>query len=60
MSEQEYIELSRKLDYGLRLAEKRMLHEKALHGEDIIVCDDAGSIVRIPARQVIADHPVFQ
>ena len=54
MSDKEYLELSRKLDYGLQLAEKRMLEEKALHGQDIIVCDAYNNIQRIPASQALA------
>lgn len=53
MSDKEYIELSRKLDYGLQLAGRRMLEEKALRGEDVIVCDADNNIQRIPARQAI-------
>ncbi len=42
-----------KLDYGLRLAEQRMLEEKALRGQDLIVCDANNNIQRIPARQIV-------
>jgi hypothetical protein len=54
MSDKEYLELTRKLDYGLQLAERRMLEEKALHNQDVIVCDAYNNIQRIPARQVLA------
>lgn len=60
MSNREYFEFSKKLDEGLLLAEKRMLHEKALRGETVVVCDDNDQIVRIPACQVIAEHQIFQ
>ena len=53
MTEKEILELQNKLDEGLRLAEKRMLEEKALHGEDIIVCNDDGIIQRIPAKKAL-------
>ncbi len=36
MSDDERKELSRKLHYGLALAERRMLEEKALRNEDVI------------------------
>ena len=39
MSNKEVHELSEKLKHGLELAEKRMLHEKALRGECVVVCD---------------------
>jgi hypothetical protein len=60
MSEQEIKELTEKLDYGLKLAEKRMLHDKASKGEDVIVCDKDHNIIRIPASEVIANNPIFQ
>ena len=60
MSDKEYKELSKKIDKGLLLAEKRMLQEKALRGESVIVCDKNNNIQRIPAQQVIAETSVFQ
>ena len=51
MSDKEYKDLSRKIDKGLELAEKRMLHEKALRGESVVVCDKDNNIQRIPAQQ---------
>ena len=60
MSEKDYLELSRKFDEGLELAEKRMLQEKALRGESVVICDSNNQIKRIPARQIIAENPVFQ
>lgn len=59
MSDREY-KVFKKIDIGLRLAEKRMLHEKALRGECVIVCDRDNNIQRIPAQQVIAESHVFQ
>ncbi len=49
-----------KIDEGLRLAEKRMLQEKALHDECVIVQDADGVIRHIPAKQVIAEKALFQ
>lgn len=60
MSDKEYKDLSRKIDEGLELAEKRMLHEKALRGESVVVCDKDNNIQRIPAQQVIAKNRIFQ
>ena len=42
-----------KLEEGLQIAEKRMLEEKALRGEDLIVSSDGKTIERIPARQYL-------
>lgn len=55
MSDKEYIDFSNKLDEGLKLAEKRMLEEKALRGEDIIVSSDGKNIEHIPAQQILSN-----
>lgn len=60
MSDKEVKEFSEKLKRGLELAEKRMLQEKALRGQDVIVCGDDNIIRRIPAKEVIANNPIFQ
>ncbi|MBQ9652384.1 MAG: hypothetical protein IJV13_09295 [Prevotella sp.] len=60
MSEKDYLEFNKLLDEGLQLAEKRMLQEKALRGEDVVVSEDGVNIQRIPAKQVIAENPIFQ
>lgn len=53
MSDKDILEFSQKLQQGLDLAERRMLEEKALRGQDIVVCDDNGVIQRIPAKKAI-------
>lgn len=53
MSEKEIKELEEKLTIGLQLAERRMLEEKALHDECVIVQSTDGVIRRIPAKQFI-------
>lgn len=60
MSEKEIFELQDKIDKGLQLAEKRMLQEKALHDECVIVQNSDGEIRHIPAKQVLAEHVMFQ
>jgi hypothetical protein len=54
------MELQDKIDEGLLLAEKRMLQEKALHDESVIVQNSDGVIQHIPAKQVIAEHAIYQ
>ncbi|MBR4389115.1 MAG: ribosome recycling factor [Prevotella sp.] len=49
-----------KLNDGLLLAEKRMLQEKALHDETIVVMGEDNTIKYIPAKEVIAEHAEFQ
>ena len=46
-------EFSEKLKAGIELAGKRMLEEKALRGEDVIVSADGKTIERIPATQLL-------
>lgn len=53
MSNKEIKELSEKLRYGLEIAERRMLEEKALKGQCIVVCDSDNNIQYIPAKQAI-------
>ena len=60
MSNKEIQVFSEKIWRGLELAEKRMLQEKALHGETVVVCDSNNNIKYIPAQQVIDDHVIFQ
>ena len=60
MSEKEILELQDKIDEGLLMAEKRMLQEKAFHDECVIVQNSDGVIQHIPAKQVIAEHALFQ
>ena len=60
MSDKEMKELSQKIKIGLELAEKSMLEEKALRGQDVIVCDSDNIIRRIPAKEVIRNNPKFQ
>lgn len=53
MSEKEILDLQDKIDQGLRLAEERMLQEKALHDECVVVQTMDGTIQRIPAKQAM-------
>jgi hypothetical protein len=53
MSNKEVKDFTLKLEEGLQIAEKRMLEEKALRGEDLIVSSDGKTIERIPARQYL-------
>ena len=54
MTEREIMEFQDKIDRGLRLAEERMLREKALHDECVVVQTMDGVIRRIPAKQVLS------
>ena len=56
MSNKEVQALAERIKEGLEIAEREMLEEKALRGQDVIVCDDNNNIQRIPASQVIANQ----
>ena len=53
MSDEEIEEFAEKLHYGLNIAERRMLEEKALRGQDIVVCHTDGTIHCVPAQEAI-------
>ena len=53
MSNKEIKDFTIKLEEGLRIAERRMLEEKALRNEDLIVSSDGKTIERIPARKYL-------
>lgn len=55
MSENDIIELRRKLHYGLALAERRMLEEKASRDEDVIQGAPDGAIFKVPAKKLLHD-----
>lgn len=55
MSEDERKELSEKLHYGLELAERRMLEEKALRNECVIQGSQDGEIKSVSARTVLQE-----
>ena len=55
MSNKEVQELAERLRDGLAIAEQRMLEEKALRNQDVIVCDENDNIQRIPAKELISE-----
>ena len=55
MSNKEVQDLAERLRDGLAIAEQRMLEEKALRNQDVIVCDDNDNIQRIPAKELISE-----
>jgi len=54
MSNKEVRTFTQKLETGLRLAEERMLEEKALRNETIVVSSEDGDFQYIPAREALA------
>lgn len=56
MSDKEFQDLNQKLDRGLQLAHKRMLEEKALHNETVVVSDAEGKIKYISAKDILSTN----
>lgn len=59
MSNNDPRNLGERLEQGILLARKRMLHEKSLRGQDLVLGDGNGGIVRVPAKDVIAAHKEY-
>ena len=59
MSNSEMKQFTVKLQEGLLLAEKRMLQEKALHGQTVVVMGDDNTIQHIPAGIKNGKHKRF-
>jgi hypothetical protein len=53
MSDKEVKELMDKLDVGLKLAEQRMLQEKSLRGESLIIYTEENGIQHVPPQQFL-------
>jgi hypothetical protein len=53
-------EFSEKLKAGIELAGKRMLEDKAIRGEDIMVSSDGKTIQRITAKELLAETATVQ
>jgi hypothetical protein len=56
MSNKEMRDFTQKLEAGLRIAEKRMLEEKALRNETVVVSTPEGGIQYLSAREVLASY----
>ena len=50
MSNVEHRQMIEKIIYGLKIAEREMLEEKARNNEDVIVCGSDNVIRHIPAK----------
>ncbi len=47
------------MKHGLEIAEKRMLQDKAMRGENLIVSSDGKTFQHIPAKELLAaEQPV--
>lgn len=53
MSEKDFKRLDEQIDYGLKIAEREMLEEKARRGENVIISDSHGQIHSVPASNYL-------
>lgn len=56
MSEQEKIELHKKIYEGLKKSFEDLLRRKAALGQDMVFADENGKPRIVPARQALADY----
>lgn len=61
MNEYEFRDMERRIDEALIISKKKMLAEKALHGESIVVYDsETHGVIEILASDVLKQHPEFR
>ena len=53
MSHAEHRQIIERIIYGLKIAEREMLEEKARNNEDVIVCGDDNVIRHVPAKNYL-------
>jgi hypothetical protein len=56
MSEEEQLELSRKLEIGLQASYEAMLRRKALLGQMVVIPDGAGHPITVPAKEMLEKY----
>ncbi len=52
----QYSEFASKVMKGVRQAQQKLLREKALHGESIVIADNNGNITTVLAQDVLNDE----
>lgn len=57
MSEQDKINFSDKITEGIRKAQKAMFERKAKLGENVVIADENGQPIIVPASQIVGMHP---
>lgn len=52
----QYSEFASKVMKGVRQAQQKLLREKALHGDSIVIADNNGNITTVLAQDVLNDE----
>lgn len=55
MSEREIEDFISKVDAGLAEAQHNMLVEKALHNQCVVIADEQGNVLHIPAKDLLQE-----
>lgn len=53
MSEREIEDFINKVDAGLAEAQHNMLVEKALHNQCVVIADEQGNVLHVPAKELL-------
>lgn len=56
MTKKEIEDFLQKVEGGLFMAHQEMLREKALHNQCVVLSDEKGRIVRVPAKEVLENQ----
>ena len=51
-NKERYSEFARKVIQGVEMAHQKMIHEKVLKGENIVIADADGQITTVPAQEL--------
>lgn len=51
-NKERYSEFARKMIDGMKIARQKMIHEKVLKGEDIVIADANGQVTTVSAKEL--------
>lgn len=57
MNDIELDDFLKKIETGLQESRKQLLNEYALRNDSLVVGDDNGNVLEVPAKEILARHP---
>ena len=57
MSDLELDDFLQKIESGLQESRKQLLNEYALRNDSLVIGDDNGNVMEVPAKEILAKHP---
>ena len=54
-NKERYSEFARKVMHGVEIAQQKMIREKTLRGENIVIADASGQIATVSAKEFAAN-----